>query len=921
MLPRAATSLRMCRMTYDDALKLLRRGQFKDLINFFGEHNQFRDADLRWNVLYAYVLALTGRMSSASAALTFDVSKLPTPLRCQVEAALGIVSWWSGDHASAWTHLRCAVQQACEQRDVEWIARTHLHLFRFAVDARPSEALSAVLPGTRKAVTRAGQASLTAYLHNCVAIFEGYCGHIDEALRHCELGDALLETDPNPWISCGILINRGCIATLRCEFRNAATHFRAAIEAAQLCGSTHMHAIAESNSASVELLTGQFRKAEERLTTTLSNTSNVGTSIGALDLLARVYLAQGQLDKCEEILGPVVSNRPIQYSTYETRWAALTRAKLLYRRGQLGDALGWLRSVRHAQTEIPDRHFAASCHLLTAYVLGHSGSTEQCAQQLIHAEALGATQNRELQGQFNYSIGRIVEANSPGFGRSLQERAKRIWATQGVVATSLELDGPTEATLVHRDRTAVSRGDDTVRAVLNGVASLFDVAYSPQLIAAELVNVLSSVGAVRANITESNAAPATSSSLTMNFPVGQLPNGRTIFVTCGTPTNPCDAATFSDVFRVGRAALQVEQARQAERKRASIWPAEPIEDQTGAIFTAEEMVAVLDTARRAARVNIPVLITGETGTGKEVLARLIHGYSPRSAKTFLPFNCSATPRDMLDAQLFGHRRGAFTGATENFQGVIRAATGGTLFLDEIGESTLEIQPKLLRFLESGEVHPIGETHPQRVDVRIIAATNADVDTLVAQGRFREDLYYRLNIVRLHIPPLRERRVEIPAFANHYLQRYAKEMHKGELRLAEETMEYLVLYRWPGNVRQIANEMRRLAALAEHGAVLMPEHLSPDIAASRRTVPAAERTLDVSEIVVRIDQPLSAATQHVEHTMIKAAIEKTNSVDEAAKLLGLSRKGLYLKRLRFGMAVDRTKDDDDAPVKRDYTTAS
>jgi two-component system NtrC family response regulator/two-component system response regulator AtoC len=202
------------------------------------------------------------------------------------------------------------------------------------------------------------------------------------------------------------------------------------------------------------------------------------------------------------------------------------------------------------------------------------------------------------------------------------------------------------------------------------------------------------------------------------------------------------------------------------------------------------------------------------------------------------------------------------------------------------------------------VHPIGETHPQRVDVRILAATNADIDALVTQGRFREDLFYRLNIVRLPIPPLRERRVEIPAFANHYLQKYAKEMHKGDLRLAEETMEYLVLYRWPGNVRQIANEMRRLAALAENNAVLMPEHLSANIAASRRTVPAAERKLEPTEIVVRIDQPLVAATDHVEQTMIRAAIAKTNSVDEAAKLLGLSRKGLYLKRLRFGIEVDR-----------------
>ena len=903
-------------MTYDDALKLLRRGHFRDLISFLSQQNQSRDADLRWQVLFAYVLAVTGRTSSASSAFAFDnISKIPPPLRCQVEAAIGIVSWWSGDHDSAWTHLRCAVQQACELRDVEWIARMHLHLFRFAADAQPSEALGVILPATRKAVTRAGRPSLTAYLHNCVATFEGHRGHLDEAYRHCELADSLLETEPNAWVSCGILINRGCIATLRCEFRDAVRHFRAAMDGAEICGSTHMHAIAQSNSAWVELLTGQFRKAEEKLKTTLSNTSHVGTSIGTLDLLARVYLAQGQLDKCEEILGPVMSDRPVQYSTYETRWAALTRAKLMYRRGQFNDALNWLTAVEHAQNESHDRHFAASCHLLTAYLLGQTDNAEECAQHVIHAEALGATQNRELQGQFNYSIGGIIGANSPGFANSLQQRGKRIWAMQGIVSASLELEGPIDDKLVTRPTTAGSRGGDSARAVLNAVASLFDVAYSPQLMAAELVNILSSVGAVHAHATESTASVSALGSSIMSFPVGPLSNGRTIVVTCGSPTNPYDAVTLCDVFRLGRAALHIEEAKKAGRKQASIWPAEPVEDQTGAIFTAEEMHVLLDTARRVASANIPVLITGETGTGKEVLARLIHGYSPRSAKTFLPFNCSATPRDMLDAQLFGHRRGAFTGATENFQGVIRAATGGTLFLDEIGESTLEIQPKLLRFLESGEVHPIGETHPQRVDVRIIAATNADVDTLVAQGRFREDLYYRLNIVRLHIPPLRERRVEIPVFANHYLHKYAKEMHKGELRLAEETMEYLVLYRWPGNVRQIANEMRRLAALAEHGAVLMPEHLSPDIAASRRTVPAAERALDVSEIVVRIDQPLSAATQHVEQTMIKAAIEKTNSVDEAAKLLGLSRKGLYLKRLRFGMAIDRTKDDGDLPTKR------
>jgi len=298
---------------------------------------------------------------------------------------------------------------------------------------------------------------------------------------------------------------------------------------------------------------------------------------------------------------------------------------------------------------------------------------------------------------------------------------------------------------------------------------------------------------------------------------------------------------------------------------------------------------------------VPVLITGETGTGKEVLARTIHACSTRAQSIFLPFNCTSTPKDMLDSQLFGHRRGAFTGAVDNFQGVVRAAAGGTLFLDEIVDTSLEVQPKLLRFLESNEVHPVGEAQPSKVDVRLIVATNADLGALVSQGRFREDLFYRLSIVPLHLPPLRERRVEIPTLANHYLQKFALEYSKGDLRLAEETLEYLVLYRWPGNIRQLANEMRRLAALAESGAVMMPEHLSPEIAASRRTIPASERMLDPTEVVVRLDQPMAAAVRHVEQTMMQYALKKCGGrIEETAAMLGLSRKGLYLKRQRFGI---------------------
>jgi DNA-binding NtrC family response regulator len=357
--------------------------------------------------------------------------------------------------------------------------------------------------------------------------------------------------------------------------------------------------------------------------------------------------------------------------------------------------------------------------------------------------------------------------------------------------------------------------------------------------------------------------------------------------------------TVVAVRKLVAAAAALDRYRRDEKQRAALWPAEALENDPDSVWASEQTAEILGIARRIAPTPLSVLLTGETGTGKEMLARAIHRASDRAEKPFLPFNCTAVPRDMLESQLFGYRRGAFTGADASFAGIIRSAAGGTLFLDEIAEVGPELQPKLLRFLEAHEIHPLGEPQPIKVDVRVIAATNRDMEQLVADGRFREDLFYRLNVIRLKLPPLRERREEIPPLVQHYLRRYSDEQKKGTLRLADDTLEYLLLYSWPGNVRQLANEVRRMVALAERDATLSPAELSPEIQASRKTiaVPAG----DEPEIRVRLEQPLPAAVELLEKTMVRHALTRANGrVEEASRLLGISRKGLFLKRKRWGL---------------------
>jgi DNA-binding NtrC family response regulator len=280
-----------------------------------------------------------------------------------------------------------------------------------------------------------------------------------------------------------------------------------------------------------------------------------------------------------------------------------------------------------------------------------------------------------------------------------------------------------------------------------------------------------------------------------------------------------------------------------------------------------------------------VLLSGENGTGKELVARTLHNKGPLAAKPFLAINCGALSETLLESQLFGHRKGSFTGAIEDHEGVFQAADGGTLFLDEISEIPLPLQVKFLRAIQEKEVTPLGSTRPVRVDVRIIAATNRDLEDAVKRGTFRTDLFYRLNVVPIHLPALRERRDDIPLLVEHFVQDFSRVYGIGAKRVTPEAMRRIIEYAWPGNIRELQNAIERAFALSSE----------PEI--TLRDLPPAVAPPPVTDMQTNDPLPLD----EVEKRNILAALHRTGgNKKEAARILGIDRQRLYRKIEKYGL---------------------
>ena len=325
----------------------------------------------------------------------------------------------------------------------------------------------------------------------------------------------------------------------------------------------------------------------------------------------------------------------------------------------------------------------------------------------------------------------------------------------------------------------------------------------------------------------------------------------------------------------------------------------------GMIGSSAVMRSVYSIIHKVAPTSATVLVLGETGTGKELVANAIHSESPRKDKPMISVNCAAIPETLIEAELFGHEKGAFTGAASQREGLIAAADGGTLFLDEIGELPLEAQARLLRVLQEGEVRPIGSTESRKVDVRLVAATHRDLGRLAGEGKFREDLYFRINVVQLKLPPLRERGKDILILAETFIKRFCTELMKSPLSLTPEAIQAITTYPWPGNIRELENAMQRSVILCDNDEEIDHEQLAIDHGLVRvhegQNIPVGDapqqpRVSSASKI------PESNEDLSLEDYFQRFVLENQDKMTETelAKRLGISRKTLWERRQKLGI---------------------
>lgn len=821
-----------------------------------------------------------------------------------------------GDVTGSLPHLTAAVDEARNLSPSIQLGAVFARFLRLSDFLAPDDIIPH-LAQLRQLASSTGDGPSLAALHLAVARVEGCRGRCSAAHHHLELARRFINPAKDLALACTVDIVEASLEIVAGNLSRSRKLAEACLSRADPAGFVKYQLAGYTNLATIAIYRGQFQKARALLDAVIPNSDAVTyVRLGALDAMAVLELREGNRARSEQLIGACLESSKkdiLPARSWYDLAHQLTRCTYFE---QIEDWSAMIAIADEADDELARRQYKAvrtSLLCAKARALARKGRQAEAGATLAAAVracprgavdpliVLEATKALCAALKGDATSGSVHYDRAIAACRSIGHRYHEWWIDKQRADVQARVHAVTQA--------ATSSDITQTSLLVSDVATILGAGHSIDLLAHRVAAILQSTPmASRVEIVNESGhdyrpepTAEWEAAADGTFTIRLAGSDRFASITVRGATSIEEISLLKGMTDL----VQIAVARTAESDREdedlTLWPRTEALDGDDTIFRSPRMMELLRIAERLAATNIPVLITGETGTGKEVIARFIHDRSTQKRGPFVPFNCSAVARDLVESQLFGHRRGAFTGAVDAFPGVIKAAERGTLFLDEIGDLESLVQPKLLRFLESGEIHPVGEARPHRVGVRIVAATNSNLETLADEGRFRRDLLFRIGVARLELPPLRERKDEIPAFAALFLARYARECGRANLRFGDDAIAALLLYNWPGNIRQLANEIRRVAALASDGQTLTAADLSPDISATWNARPQVTPRPASPTVEVRLDQPLAVAIADLERKFIEHALSTSHGrVTDAAERLGLSRKGLFLKRRRAGL---------------------
>jgi transcriptional regulator with GAF, ATPase, and Fis domain/tetratricopeptide (TPR) repeat protein len=840
-------------------------------------------------------------------------------LLARIYNRLGAVDFFESAYSSAKEHYLKALALAEETSKTNLIGTILLGLGTIYDDPSERDEQAHYLKRAIENLERGGHKDLLALTYNNLGDLLLCAGEWNDAVASLEKAIAIASRYDKPTGEATARITMAEILCSRGEYSEAESHLKKSLELLENV-EKWTQAGAYRILASVYQATGRTDIAIKTLRDALALSTSIGDLQGvslAHIGLGEFYFLEGVYDQASECLEHAQSRLKEEKSLSASGLVQRLTGRIEAALGRLTEARQHIAQSLSIFTTIGAPYEVAKSHYEMGLLLQQAGETEDAESHLLQAketfEKLGAEPILQLT---------ILALNSLETRETKGPEVVRVSPPSDVLLMQRLIEASSSKELLVQELATVIRENFAVDGIM---IQRVDDDCRRQLLAAL------GIGRLEAEIIADSIEDDPTENIHRNGDayIARIRDGLRASLTIYMRTS---GAINSD--RLQPLLKQAELGLETCSLRAAARNATPpiVEQRTqtvmpGFIVGSPLMFDVIKRIHKIRTSDVTVLITGESGTGKELVARAIHVESERARAIFLPLNCTATPKDLIDSQLFGHRRGAFTGATANYPGIIKAADGGTLFLDEIGDLSLEVQPKLMRFLQEGEIQPLGETKPIRVDVRILAATNTDLERAVEDGRFREDLFHRLNIIRIHVPPLRDRRDEIPVLASHFLDHFLSRSGKQGVILTQEAIDTLTEFDWPGNVRQLRNEIERVIAYANDGEFLSMEHFSPEVVHPRRQARqervsystasytgtrdpqhngvwragAQNGQRDANDTPAGRPVKLKEATAALERKLIEEALGRNkNNLSRTAIDLGLSRRGLRLKLGQLGI---------------------